>query len=160
MKRSLEKMAGELRRHWKNYVGQSLLATASLYVVMRFLTIEEVVLITSIGASTFIVFAMPKSLVAQPRNLVGGHVVGFACGMLCNYIPHNASYSPGVYSVGVGLSIFVMVVTDTEHPPAAGTALYYVQNGFGWSSALPLAVATVLLALLHKLLGRRLRDLA
>ena len=41
-------------------------------------------------------------------------------------------------ALSVGLAIFLMVITDTEHPPAAGTALGIVVFGpalawsFGW----------------------------
>src|SRR5512135_1471986 len=57
-------------------------------------------------------------------NVIGGHFVGLFWGFVFSLIPHATVFGSLIgYSMAVGLSIFTMVVTDTEHPPAAGTAL-------------------------------------
>jgi len=160
MKKSITKMVEELRLFWKNYIFQSFLATLTIFIVLLFLSIEHAVIIASIGATAFIVFAMPKSITAKPRNVIGGHLVGFLSGFLCALIPHPSFlYSILIYSFAVGLSIFVMVVTDTEHPPASGTALGIVITGFDLNAAIALITSAIMLSLAHHFFKPYLRDL-
>jgi CBS-domain-containing membrane protein len=133
MKRSVRKMIDKFRLHWKNYVFQSLFATVAVFVVLYFLTLQNAVIIASIGATAFIVFAMPKALTANARNFIGGHVVG--------------------------LSIFTMVVTDTEHPPASGTALGVAITGVHPNVLITVVLSIVLLSLIHHFFKPYLRDL-
>jgi len=164
MRRTLREMAAEFRRHWPNYVWQSVLATLVLLLALVALRMEHGVIVASLGATAFIVFAMPDSLTAKPRNVVGGHVGGLLCGGLCSLAA--GGLAPGwalvAYAAAVGLSIFVMVVTDTEHPPASGTALG-IATVQSWRAFAPAALAVVtgavLLALAHHLLKPYLRDL-
>ena len=124
----------QFRKVPKHYVVQSVLATVVIAAILHFigfLTREAIV--AALGASTFIVFAMPKYVTAQPRRLIGGHIVGLLCGLLCYFvfltgplgeISKNMDFMlwvAGAFSVG--LSIFLMTISDTEHPPAAGVAL-------------------------------------
>ncbi len=111
MNKSIPEKTKQRGVSWKHYVFQSLFATVALFTVFLFLSIEHVVVIASIGATVFIVFAMPKNITAKPRNVIGGHLVGLTSGSLCSLIPHSLFLSSIlVYSVAVGLSIFVMVV--------------------------------------------------
>ena len=123
------------RAYWKNYVFQSLLATVSIFLVLTILDMDEAVLIASLGATAFVVFALPEKITAQPRNVIGGHFVGLICGFLGVMILHLLPVSiniveNAIYALTVGLSIFIMTITDTEHPPAAGTAMGVVLKGF------------------------------
>ena len=45
----------QLRRNWKNYLWQSACATAAIGVVLAILNLRQAVIISSIGATTFIV---------------------------------------------------------------------------------------------------------
>ena len=160
MKKSVTKMVEEFRLFWKNYVFQSLFATCATFIVFLFLGLQHVVIIASIGATAFIIFAMPKSITAKPRNVIGGHLVGFLSGCLCALIPHPSFlYSILIYSFAVGLSIFVMVVTDTEHPPASGTALGFAITGFDLNAAIALITSVIILSLVHHFFKPYLRDL-
>lgn len=153
-------MIEELRLFWKNYVFQSFFATLAMFIVLLFLNLQHVVIIASIGATTFIVFAMPNYITAKPRNVIGGHLVGLLSGSLCALIPHQSFiYSILVYSLAVGLSIFLMVVIDTEHPPASGTALSIAITGFSLSTAIFVITSTVVLSLIHHFFKPYLKDL-
>ncbi len=153
-------MREELRLYWVNYVFQSLLATGALLVAILVLTLQEAVVVASIGATVFIVFATPESLTAQPRNVVGGHVVGILSGALAHMIPHSTfTQSTTVYALAVGLSMFIMVVTDTEHPPASGTALRIAMSGSTLGLAAAIVASAAVLSLTHRLLRPYLRDL-
>ena len=160
MKRSVQKMVEEFGLYWKYYVLQSLFATLAVFVVLYFLSLQNAVIIASLGASTFIVFAMPDSITAKPRNVIGGHLVGLFWGFVFCLAPHAATIGSLVcYSLAVGLSIFSMVVTDTEHPPAAGTALGVAITGMTPNVLVAVILSIVLLSLIHRFFKPYLRDL-
>lgn len=77
-------------------------------------------LIPPFGASCVLVFALPASPLAQPRNVIGGHLVTAAAGLLA-----CAAFGPGIAaaSIGVGLGISAMILTRTVHPPAGANPL-------------------------------------
>jgi len=145
---------------WKNYLFQSLLATVTTFIVLLFLSMEHAVVIASIGATAFIVFAMPRSIAAKPRNVIGGYLVGLLCGSLSALIPQpSLLHSIVAYSLAVGLSIFIMVVADVEHPPASGAALGVAITGPHLGVILAVITSAVILALAHHFLRPFLRDL-
>ena len=47
---------------------QSILATLSVFIVLYFLSLQHAVIIASIGATAFIVFAMPDNITAQAKK--------------------------------------------------------------------------------------------
>lgn len=139
---------------------QSILATLSVFIVLYFLSLKHVVIIASIGATAFIIFAMPDSITAQPRNVIGGQLVGLFFGFLFSLFPHQALiYSVVVYSLAVGVSIFTMVVIDTEHPPAAGTALGVAITGITLEVFVAVSVSIILLSIIHVFFKPYIRDL-
>ncbi len=160
MKKSFKKIDREFRQHWKNYVMQSLLATLSVFIVLYFLSIQHAVIIASIGSTAFIIFAMPDSITAQPRNVIGGQLVGLFFGFLFSLLPQSALvYSILVNSLAVGTAIFTMVVIDMEHPPAAGTALGVAMTGISLDVFLAVIMSVILLSLIHRFFKPYIRDL-
>ena len=152
-------MTKELRS-WKNYIFQSLLATMTTFIVLLLLSMEQAVIIASIGATAFIVFAMPTSITARPRNVIGGHLIGLLCGSICALIPQPSFLHSGIaYSLAVGLSFFMMVIADAEHPPASGTALGVAITGFSWNATIAVITSAVVLSLVHHSLRPFLRDI-
>jgi len=83
------------------------------------------VIIASIGATAFIVFAMPDNITAQARNVIGGHWLRLFYGIFVFFNSQPALiYSIiGIIHLPVGATIFTMVETDTEHPLRPSTAL-------------------------------------
>ena len=158
----------EVKAHWRNYVFQSLLATVSLFCVLIFLEHAEEgkeVVVASLGATAFVVFALPNNLSAQPRNVIGGHIVGLACGFagywLLNRLPNPDQFiaEAGIHALTVGLAIFIMVVFDFEHPPAAGTALGAAIGGPGERLVISVLFFSILFTAIRLLARKHLRDL-
>ncbi len=144
----------------KNYLFQSFLATISLFIILSILSLEHAVVIASIGASAFIVFVMPSSKTARPQNVIGGHLIGYSCGFLSSLFPHtNHLLTITLYAVAVGLSIFFMILTNTEHPPASGTALGAAITGYRFEALFTIITSMVLLSLFRHLLKKHLVDL-
>ncbi|MFC1967860.1 HPP family protein [Chloroflexota bacterium] len=159
LRKSLLRIRREFRKLWWNYIYQSFLAAVVLLVLILMHT-EDFVIIASIASTAYVVFAMPKYTTAQPKRVIGGHLIGLLSGSLAHIIPHEAFFTSAiVYSLTVGLSIFLMVALDFEHPPAAGTALGIAMNSFSTSIFLTVLVSCTALSLAHRLMRRFLKDL-
>ena len=153
-----------MSRPWINYFLQSFLAMVAIFVVLVALSLQHIVIVASIGASAFIVFIMPKSITAGPRNVIGGHMIGFMSGALCWYVSkffHQAEpiATLVMYSLAVGLSTLLMVITGTEHPPASGTALATAISGFSFKILAALIISTCVLSAIKYALRHYLKDL-
>jgi CBS-domain-containing membrane protein len=81
-------------------------------------------LIGSFGASAVLAYAAIKSPLAQPRNLVGGHVISGLVGVACFHLFGNILWVAA--SMAVSLAIVSMLATKTLHPPGGATALIAV----------------------------------
>jgi CBS-domain-containing membrane protein len=84
-------------------------------------------LIASLGASAVLVFAAIKSPFSQPRNLIGGHVIGGLVGVVCFQFLGDTVWLAG--AMAVSCSIALMLLTKTLHPPAGATALIAIIGG-------------------------------
>jgi len=150
---------------WR-FVAQSVLAFGAVSVIAVYLgALTNGAVVAALGASAFVVFAMPQHKTAQPRSLLGGHALCIAAGLLCS-IPFRFAWLPrtetsvGLLAAGaVAISILLMTVTDTEHPPAAGNALAFAVLGRETEHILFIGAAVACLALAHRLLRRWIRDL-
>ena len=148
------------RARWKPYVLQSAVAGLTSFLILLFLSVEHAVVIAAMGASAFIVFARPFDLTARARNLIGGHLIGFTVGSLCALIPHEAMFAGlTVYSVAVGLSVFLMVLLYMQHPPAAATALGMAMRGYSEEALAAILTITIVLSCVHLVLKPHLRNL-
>ena len=63
------------------------------------------------------------------------------------------------YALSVGITLFIMVVMDFEHPLAAGTALGMTLVGYTSSSAVAIIISIVILAFISYAAKPFLRDL-
>lgn len=96
-------------------------------------------LIGSFGASAVLLFATPQSPLAQPRNVLGGHVLSALVGVTVVYVMGAVFNGLGGdfaslhlvlgASLAVSLAIALMFLTDTLHPPGGATALIAVIGG-------------------------------
>lgn len=78
-------------------------------------------LIGSFGASAVLLFGAPRSPLAQPRNLVGGHVISALVGVACWQLFH--AWPVLAQALAVSSAIMLMHLTRTLHPPGGATAL-------------------------------------
>ncbi len=85
---------------------------------------ENVFLIGSFGASSVLVYGSIQSPLAQPRNLIGGHVISAIIGVTAYKIFPDLLWLSA--PLAVSLSIVLMQVTKTLHPPGGATALIAV----------------------------------
>ena len=159
-----------LQARFRHYLFQTGLATVALIIM---LLVEDAVLnaaiVVAVASSAFIVFVVPNSVAATPRRVVGGHVVAVIVGSIGSsilLIPMLEAFAEQsrylldiVAALSVGFSILVMVITDTEHPPAAGTVLGLVIQGLGWSAIAFILVSAVSLSIIRLVLRPKLVNL-
>lgn len=81
-------------------------------------------LIAPFGASAVLIYGAPRSPLAQPRNLVGGHVVSALVGVLCWKLLHDFPWLAAALAVSTAIAL--MHATKTLHPPGGATALFAV----------------------------------
>jgi CBS-domain-containing membrane protein len=97
------------------------------------------------ATSIVLVMGMPRSDPAQPRALIGGHMVATLIGLI---VVKVAGPAPWAAAVAVGIAMIAMHVTRMFHPPAGIDPLVVVANNMSWGFLLaPVAVGAVLLAL-------------
>lgn len=84
-------------------------------------------LIGSFGASAVLIYAAIKSPLAQPRNLLGGHIVSGLVGVACYQTFGNVVWIAA--ALAVSSAIAIMLLTRTVHPPGGATALIAVIGG-------------------------------
>ncbi len=83
-------------------------------------------LLPSFGASAALLYAACHLPMAQPRNVLGGHVISAFIGVLSYEMFGNAWW---VIPLGVTLAIIAMTVTYTLHPPGGATAFLAIYTG-------------------------------
>ena len=146
----------KFKKLWKYYILQSSLAACVLLILVLILGKDKMVVISAMGATSFIVFAMPKSVSAQTRHVIGGHLVGLACGTIFYFTPLPYLVE---YPLAVGIAICIMVALDVEHPPAAGTALAVVINEVSPNVFVTIMVSALVLSQCRYYLRHYLKDL-
>ena len=113
-------------------------------------------LIPPFGASMVLVMAVHESPLAQPKNLILGHILSALSGVLIYTLIGQTFYALGA---GVALAIFVMMITNTIHPPAGANPIIVILGGKGISFVLlPVAVGALIIIIFamiyNKILGR------
>ncbi len=85
---------------------------------------DQVLMIGSMGASAVLVYGAPRSPLAQPRNLIGGHLVSAVVGVLCYQLVGDILWLAAALAVATAIAL--MHLTRTLHPPGGATALIAV----------------------------------
>ena len=89
--------------------------------------IDVLMIVGSFGASAVLIYGAIKSPLAQPRNLVGGHILSALVGVVSQQIFSAELWLAA--AVAVSTAIAVMHITKTLHPPGGATALIAVIGG-------------------------------
>ena len=92
-----------------------------------------------LGATCFIAFVIPDSAFAQPRNIIGGHVIASLVGIICSYLFGQQWWA---YALGVGIAIAAMQLLRILHPPAAANPILIMSE---WGLSLDILLAPVLI---------------
>ncbi len=108
----------------------SVLGIAAIYLIgqIQGLQLESsLFLVGSFGASAVLLYGIPLSPFAQPRNLIGGHVISAMTGVSLYFLfPEQLVFAA---AFAVGFSVGLMHLTRTLHPPGGATALIAIIGG-------------------------------
>ena len=114
-------------------------------------------LIPPFGASMVLVMAVHESPLAHPKNVLFGHIISAFSGVFVFAIFGFSSLSVGA---GVGLAIFLMMLTKTVHPPAGANPIIAILGAKGAGFIIiPVAAGALFIVLFaiifNKLLNRK-----
>lgn len=114
-------------------------------------------LIGSFGASAVLLYGATRSPLAQPRNLLGGHVLSAIVGVAAaQWLGHNPWLAA---ALAVSIAIALMHLTRTLHPPGGATALIAVMGGESihqlgyWYVLMPTALGAIVLLIIALLIN-------
>lgn len=158
------------KRNIKKYIFQCFLAAFAVALILVFFDVlNHTAIIASLGATTFIVYTMPESYASQARPLLGGYMIGISVGVICFFMMKSEAMCSIISitairfiifgAIAVGISIFLMVITNTEHPPASGIALGLVINSWDYRTVIFISAGVIILFLIKSLLRKQLIDL-
>ncbi len=126
------------------------IAIASLSILGEILTLP--LLLAPFGASCVLVFGVPASPFARPRNVIGGYLVSALMGLGAVALLGTATAG---MAVGVGLAIAAMMITETIHPPAGAVPIVVAFTHPGLSFLIAPVGAGAALIVLIGILYRR-----
>ena len=115
----------DFKEHFWAFLGSFIGIGIIAYSQSLSLPVSDVVyLIGSFGASSVLVYGVIQSPLAQPRNLIGGHLVSAIVGVTVQKFVPDVIWLTA--PLAVSLSIVLMQITKTLHPPGGATALIAV----------------------------------
>lgn len=88
-------------------------------------------LLASLGGSSVFLFGLTRAPAAQPRALFGGHLGGAFIGIVCYQTLGDGLL---VYALATALTLCLMLVTKTVHPPAGANPLLMIAGHAGFSA--------------------------
>ena len=144
-----------------NKIINALLSALGALIFISFLAYLEnsfdgtIWLIPPFGASMVLVMAVHESPLAKPTNILLGHVLSASSGVIILYLIGDHFIALGL---AVGLAIFIMIITNTIHPPAGANPIIVILTGQGISFVLfPVTIGALLLVIFAYLYNKLLK---
>ena len=107
-----------------------------------------VLIMAPFGATTVLVFGLPNSPLAQPKNVIFGHMITALIGLICL---HMLGVTPITLALATGVAVACMMLTDTTHPPAGANPLLIMLTHQDWSFLItPVFIGAVLIVIVGK----------
>jgi CBS-domain-containing membrane protein/uncharacterized coiled-coil protein SlyX len=117
----------QLRQILFSYLGSFIGIAALAYISVN---TDYPLIAAPFGAAAVLLFAVPESPLAQPRNCVFGNCLGAIVSLV---MVHVFGSEPWVMALAVATAIQVMQLTKTLHPPGGAVALVGVMSKAEWS---------------------------
>jgi len=113
-------------------------------------------LIPPFGASMVLVMGVHESPLAQPKNILFGHVLSALSGVVIFALLGSSPLSLGI---AVALSVFVMASLNIIHPPAGANPIIAILGGKGIGFVLmPVAIGAIFIVIFaiiyNRIIGR------
>ena len=102
-------------------------------------------LIPPFGATMVLVMAVHSSPLAQPKNIILGHILSALSGVVILLTIGDSFLALGI---AVGLAVFVMMMTKTIHPPAGANPIIVILTDAGLEFVfLPVAIGSIIIVI-------------
>ena len=102
------------------FVGLSMLSSLNYGLALGDIT----TILASFGPTSMMIFVFPEADFAQPKNVIGGHIISAFWGICTSQLVNLYLEAPWLAGpTAVSGAIILMLCTRLVHPPAAGTAL-------------------------------------
>ncbi|PMJ92674.1 HPP family protein [Vibrio sp. 10N.261.55.A7] len=137
-----------------NHYFSAVIAGLGATVTIGFLTFVETtigditLIMAPFGATAVLVFGLPNSPLAQPKNVIFGHLITAFIGVVFSlYI----GVTPLTLAIATGLGVTAMMVSKTTHPPAGANPMLIMLSGQGWWFLVtPVLIGAVTIVLIAK----------
>lgn len=98
-------------------------------------------LMAPFGATAVLVFGVPQSPLAKPKNVIGGHMLTAMIGVVFSYYSADSAIMIGL---AVGIAITLMMITKTIHPAAGANPILIIESSQSWDFLImPVLAGTV-----------------
>jgi CBS-domain-containing membrane protein len=127
---------------------------------------------TSLASSAYSVFALPKSVVAEPRRIFLAYVIATIVGLSLHFVLGyfvvdlssqfmflDSHFFWVLAGVAVALCMLFMMIFGAQHPPATGVALSMVIDVHNWGVFWGIWISLLVLLALRIGLSKQLKDL-
>ena len=102
-------------------------------------------LMAPFGATAVLVFGVPQSPLAMPKNVIGGHMLTAMIGVVFSYYSADSAIMIGL---AVGIAITLMIITKTIHLAAGANPILIIESGQSWDFLImPVLAGTVFIVL-------------
>ena len=142
------------------------LALVGILIAEEAITSGAVVIVAAIASSVAIVFFVPHSVASKPFRIIGGHISAILAALctvgimmlLPDTVASNQWVVHTLQGASLALVILFMTITNTEHAPAAGTALGLATSVPG-NSVVFIVSAAIIISIVRTVLYKRLHNL-
>ena len=149
---------------------QAVLATVVMLAILTFVnSLSTAAIAAGLASSVVGIFINPSNRTSRIRSVVGGHGVALVLGSIFTlilYLDPVETYLVDMehlrnlsYAFTVGVAVLLMAITNTEHPPAAATAIGMASREFDIFVFFSIIGAVFVLAVIKLALRPHLRDL-
>ncbi|NCZ84610.1 MAG: HPP family protein, partial [Burkholderiaceae bacterium] len=105
-------------------------ASVALFLALHVVRPQDsTLLLASLGGSTLFLFGLTTLPPTQPRALFGGHLLSALIGVICYQVFGDSTW---VLVVSVLITIAVLLLTKTVHPPAGANPLIMIHAHAGF----------------------------
>lgn len=109
---------------------------------------DVALLMAPFGATAVLVFGVPDSPLAQPKNVILGHLITAFIGLV---FVHYVGVTPLTLALATGLGVTAMLASKTTHPPAGANPILIMLSGQGWGFLItPVLMGAVIIVLVGK----------
>ena len=119
---------------------------------------NEPIIMGSFGASIFVLFVLPDSPFAQPRNIIFGHFIATLVGLIFYHLVSSDWWSIAL-ALALAFAIALMQFFRVPHPPAGSNPFIVFLLGANWDYLwMPSLLGSVLLVVVGLLYNNISKD--